>query len=317
MPTVSPSYAKARAALFSGLLLATGVTAQTNPSVEVTAPKPVMEIPITGFVVNVQEEMESSNPQRYIKGVVMDGEYNEPLIGANILISNTNIGTVTDMDGRFELLISEEYTDQIENVSIEVSYIGYETQFLNEGSFSENMVINLPIGDVIMGAMVIEIPYQDQTLWQSGRRLWNRLQYNNPIRNWIENRQAKKTQEKEDQLITEVDFPTTDILDNDLDKKEKVVIQTRDNAAFNLTKVSPNPFQSFIHLNLEMMDAGKLTISLFTEDGKRVFDRSDTLSEGEQNLHLDVSASNLVPGTYILNLFDENGFQKSEVLILQ
>ena len=44
--------------------------------------------------------------QRAITGTVTDADTKEPLIGANILIQGTTIGTITDFDGNF----SEFYT---------------------------------------------------------------------------------------------------------------------------------------------------------------------------------------------------------------
>ncbi len=60
--------------------------------------------------------------QNTIKGTVIDAETNEPLIGASILISGTQSGTVTDFDGTFTL-----ETDQPEGVLV-ISYTGFESQ---------------------------------------------------------------------------------------------------------------------------------------------------------------------------------------------
>lgn len=57
-----------------------------------------------------------------IEGVVLD-EQGEPVIGANIIISGTNTGTITDLDGKFALDCDEQAT-------IEISYIGFKTQVL-------------------------------------------------------------------------------------------------------------------------------------------------------------------------------------------
>ena len=37
--------------------------------------------------------------QQSVSGKVTDAKTNEPLIGANILIKGTSIGTITDLDG--------------------------------------------------------------------------------------------------------------------------------------------------------------------------------------------------------------------------
>lgn len=41
-----------------------------------------------------------------IKGTVTDKRLNEPIIGASVLVENTNNGTITDIDGNFSLKMS-------------------------------------------------------------------------------------------------------------------------------------------------------------------------------------------------------------------
>ena len=64
-----------------------------------------------------------------IKGIVLDKDAQSPLIGATVVINSANpvMGTTTDVDGYF----------RIENVpigrhQIEISYLGYETQYLSQ-----------------------------------------------------------------------------------------------------------------------------------------------------------------------------------------
>jgi TonB-linked SusC/RagA family outer membrane protein len=59
--------------------------------------------------------------QRTLIGTVIDAETGEPLIGVNIRIKNTTKGTVTDVDGKFSL-------DVTEKSELIVSYIGYKEQ---------------------------------------------------------------------------------------------------------------------------------------------------------------------------------------------
>src|SRR5690606_34394034 len=55
-----------------------------------------------------------------VTGIVTD-QSGEPLIGVNVLVQGTNIGTATDIDGRFEL------EDVNENATLVFSFIGYQT----------------------------------------------------------------------------------------------------------------------------------------------------------------------------------------------
>jgi TonB-linked SusC/RagA family outer membrane protein len=64
---------------------------------------------------------------RSISGIVSDEKTNEPLVGASILLSNDPTkGSITDMDGKFQLEIPDK-----KNQSIKVSYIGYQTVTLD------------------------------------------------------------------------------------------------------------------------------------------------------------------------------------------
>jgi TonB-dependent SusC/RagA subfamily outer membrane receptor len=54
-----------------------------------------------------------------ITGILVDAENNQPIPGANVIISGTNTGTVSDMDGKFALEVKNG--DQLV-----FSYIGYE-----------------------------------------------------------------------------------------------------------------------------------------------------------------------------------------------
>lgn len=56
-----------------------------------------------------------------VKGVVYD-ESSKPLIGVNILIKGLKIGTISDMEGRFELRLPEECATLV------ISYVGKETR---------------------------------------------------------------------------------------------------------------------------------------------------------------------------------------------
>lgn len=63
-----------------------------------------------------------------IKGTVMD-EQGEPIIGANVMVEGTTIGTITDIDGNYSMTAPA-------NANLKVSYIGYTTQVVKAGAKS-------------------------------------------------------------------------------------------------------------------------------------------------------------------------------------
>lgn len=62
-----------------------------------------------------------------ISGTVVDGATNEPLIGASIIATGTQIGTTSGVDGQFQLSVPTTVK------SIEVSFIGYISQTVSIG----------------------------------------------------------------------------------------------------------------------------------------------------------------------------------------
>ncbi len=66
-------------------------------------------------------ETEMQQNQRTITGTVVD-ENGQAVIGANVIVPGSNIGTITNVSGRFELNVPSDCR------LIRVSYLGYETQ---------------------------------------------------------------------------------------------------------------------------------------------------------------------------------------------
>ena len=70
---------------------------------------------------------------KQITGRVLDAN-NEPIIGANVVVEGTTIGTVTDADGNFAL-------DVPDGATLKISYIGYIEQSISVGNKSVISVI--------------------------------------------------------------------------------------------------------------------------------------------------------------------------------
>ncbi|MEG0890234.1 MAG: carboxypeptidase-like regulatory domain-containing protein, partial [Bacteroides sp.] len=87
---------------------------------------------------DVLQRTQQSEKSYLVKGVVLDNN-NEPVIGATLLVTNTNIGTATDLDGNFTLKVPASAK------SIEVSFIGYEKKVLpfHPSKLNDFRVINL------------------------------------------------------------------------------------------------------------------------------------------------------------------------------
>ena len=73
-----------------------------------------------------------------ISGKVIDADTNEPIVGANILILNTNFGTSSDVDGNYYLINLNPKT-----YDIMVSVIGYKQTTYKGIVVSVNRTTNL------------------------------------------------------------------------------------------------------------------------------------------------------------------------------
>ena len=62
--------------------------------------------------------------QSKISGIVIDGDYNEPLPGANVFVKGTKDGATTGFDGKFE------FTTSMASGEIVVSYLGFQTMVI-------------------------------------------------------------------------------------------------------------------------------------------------------------------------------------------
>lgn len=75
----------------------------------------------------------SINAQRTVSGTITDTN-GEALIGANVIVSGTTIGTITDLDGSFNFEVPDDAK------TVVVSYTGFDSQTID---ISEQSVINL------------------------------------------------------------------------------------------------------------------------------------------------------------------------------
>lgn len=87
---------------------------------------------------DVLQQSQQSGKTYPITGVVLDN-FNEPIIGATVLVTGTSIGAATDLDGNFTLNVPANAK------SIEISYVGFEKKVLpfHPNKLNDFRVINL------------------------------------------------------------------------------------------------------------------------------------------------------------------------------
>ncbi len=66
--------------------------------------------------------------QTQVKGTVVSSEDGEPVVGASILVPGTTTGTITDVDGKFSLVVPKGHS------TVQVSYIGMDSKTVKVSS---------------------------------------------------------------------------------------------------------------------------------------------------------------------------------------
>jgi iron complex outermembrane recepter protein len=80
-----------------------------------------------------------------LKGTIVDQVTNETLIGASVVVKGTSKGSVTDIDGKFEIVIDNKLP-----VTLQVSYIGYVAQEFVVNKVEEKLRFKLSSDEVLI-----------------------------------------------------------------------------------------------------------------------------------------------------------------------
>ena len=122
-----------------------------NPPVQTTKKAPIK-------VVDLSDGCASSV---VVRGMVIDEENKEPVIGASVVIDGTNKGVATNVDGQFALKLPPD-------TSLVISYIGCKDKKVRVSSLlsSDNNVIVLEVSELsglscIVGGVVTVLNYDD------------------------------------------------------------------------------------------------------------------------------------------------------------
>lgn len=125
--------------------------------------------------------------QTTVSGTVTDGENNEPLIGATVLVAGSSTGTVTDVDGTFSLNVS-----QTPPFTLDISYTGYRTQSLEITGAQSNMTIALESGATLIDEVVISASRRREKIQEApasisvlNERKLEASPNDNPVRNLV------------------------------------------------------------------------------------------------------------------------------------
>ena len=122
-----------------------------NPPVQTTKKAPIKVVDLS----------DSCASPVVVRGMVIDAEDKEPVIGASVVIDGTNKGVATNVDGQFALKLPPD-------TSLVISYIGCKDKKVRVSSLlhSDNNVIILEVSELsglsgIAGGLVTVLNYDD------------------------------------------------------------------------------------------------------------------------------------------------------------
>lgn len=123
--------------------------AQGSPA---SIPTPLLNTSVS-YYYNEAQTTETASPTDTVelRGQIINAETGEAMIGAAIIVKGTKIGSSTDLDGKFRLILPKSK----ETMTLEVHYLGYITLFRDIVPYStQNLILKMEEEDVILGGMV-------------------------------------------------------------------------------------------------------------------------------------------------------------------
>ena len=112
--------------------------------------------------------------QLLIKGVVTSAEDGAPIMGVNILIKGTDIGTVTDHEGTFEISVDVKHAH-----ALIFAFIGYKTVEFPVQADTKQISIVMETDDILFGEVIwtgevaVKEPYSEKSGFF--RRVWSKV----------------------------------------------------------------------------------------------------------------------------------------------
>ena len=97
--------------------------------------------------------------QAKVSGLIMDGEYDEPMAFANVIVKDSSIGTTSDFDGKYELSLDPgSYT-------LIFSFVGYSTIEITDVTISDESdeIVNVTLLTNMLDEVVISTTVRKNT----------------------------------------------------------------------------------------------------------------------------------------------------------
>ncbi|MEQ9008245.1 MAG: carboxypeptidase-like regulatory domain-containing protein, partial [Ekhidna sp.] len=106
--------------------------------------------------------MSYSYAQTTVSGTIIDAETGEPLIGTQILVKGTVLGTITDVNGNFSLSVQSSPP-----ITLIITYVGYERQEIEVTSSGQSLDIQLAEATLLGQEVVVSASRVEENILQS------------------------------------------------------------------------------------------------------------------------------------------------------
>jgi len=110
-----------------------------------------------------------------IKGRITDANTNQTLPFVSILVKNTQTGTLTDIDGKFQLTIPS-----VQNTELQISYLGYQAQTIALSSFQDIEKISVKLKAQAISLQEISVKAGENPAHRIIKRATKNRDKNNP-----------------------------------------------------------------------------------------------------------------------------------------
>lgn len=258
--------------------------------------------------------------QRTITGTVTD-DAGESLIGASVLIKGTNVGTITDIDGRYSIAAPEG------ELTLAFSYTGYSTEEVNtENSYTIDVVLK---EGIICGYFTCCIIQSEAEYWfqetqkvlaqkaelrriNTEKRRLRRIKRKEKREERKVERQKDKAFEKLTEVIAKITDTSTTLAETEKASQNPNFANLLSTTTTELKKVSvnelsqialfPNPVAKILHVQFEIPVLKRTSIEIYDERRRLV--KREVLAAQQTFAKIDLEA--LPTGFYVIKIPHEN-----------